>query len=243
MEQRFSIVGCDKETVRELQFITGLFREFSCVSVSNEFDESLDSLLKKNPSLVFLDLGQKGGLKDPFSFVNELHHYLEELPVFIGIAKSKRLAYDAIKNNFFDLLLTPLSEFEMRKSLMRYQKNLRSKNSERLCLKSYSDYRFIDLDEIQYLKADNNTTDFFLTGDRKVSAYKTLKHFEGSLPCNFLRVHHSYIININHITRINFGKSVIALHDKLPNIPFSKTYKSQVDNLKKTLVTSLSIVS
>lgn len=243
MGQRFSIVGCDHETVNELQFLFRLFPEYSCISVSNGFDESLNGLLKEIPSLVFIDLSQKGELKDPFCFVNELHHYLEELPVFIGIAKSKRLAYDAIKSNFFDLLLAPLSEFELRKCLMRYQKNLRSKNTERICLKSYSDYRFIDLDEIQYLKADNNTTDFFLAGNRKISAYKTLKHFEESLPGNFLRVHHSYIINIHHVTRINFGRSVIALQDKAPNIPFSKTYKSQVDNLKKTLVTSLSIVS
>lgn len=243
MEQRFSIVGCDKETESKLKFIIGFFPGFSCVSISNELDEALDSLLKKTPSLVFIDLSQKGNLKDPFSFVNELHHYLEELPVFIGIAQSKILAYDAIKNNFFDLLLTPLSEFELRKSIMRYQKNHIKKDSERLCLKSYSDYRFIDLDEILYLKADNNTTDFYLTEGRKVSAFKTLKHFEESLPGDFLRVHHSYIINTNQVTRINFGKSVIALQDKVPNIPFSKSYKLQVDNLKKNLVTTLSIVS
>lgn len=243
METRFAIVGCEKKTVDELQVITNLFQEFNCVSISSGFDDSLDNLLRKNPSLVFIDLDRKGKIKDPFCFVNELNHYLEELPTFIGISKSKRSAYDAIKYNFFDLLLTPLSEFEMRKCLMRYKKIMREKRSEKLCLKSYSDYRFLNFDEILYLKADNNTTDFFLTGGRKVSAYKTLKHFGESLPDDFLRIHHSFIINTRHINRINYGKSVIALHGEAPDIPFSKSYKVQVDHLRENLMTSLAIVS
>lgn len=243
MEERFSIVGCGKRTVKELQVITGLFQKFSCVSVSNDFDDSLDYLLRKNPSLVFIDLDREGKLKNPFCFVNELHNYLEELPVFVGMSRSKTLAYEAIKHNFFDLLLTPVSEFEMRKCLMRYQKTFRKNNQERLCLKSYSDYRFIGLDEILYLKADNNTTDFYLTHDRKVSAYKTLKHFEECLPEGFLRVHHSYIINTKQVIRINYGKSLIALHGQSADIPFSKSYRLQVDHLRENLVTSLSVVS
>ena len=243
MDQKYSIVGCETKTVDDLREITNLFQDFSCVSISTGFDESLDHVLRKNPSLVFIDLDRKGKIKDPFCFANELNHYLEELPTFIGISKSKRLAYEAIKNNFFDLLLTPLSEFEMRKCLMRYKKRIREKSSEKLCLRSYSDYRFLNFDEILYLKADNNTTDFFLAGDRKVSAYKTLKHFEESLPEDFLRIHHSYIINTKHINRINYGKSVIALHGQAPDIPFSKSYKVQVDHLRENLMTSLAIVS
>lgn len=243
MEQKFSIVGCEKKTVDDLQKITNLFQDFNCVSISTGFDESLDHLLRKTPSLVFIDLDRKGKMKDPFCFVNVLNHYLEELPIFIGISKSKKLAYEAIKNNFFDLLLAPLSEFEMRKCLMRYEKKFRERNSEKLCLKSYSDYRFINFNEILYVKADNNTTDFYLTEGRKVSAYKTLKHFEKSLPGEFLRIHHSYIINTRQVNRINYGKSVIALHGQAPDIPFSKSYKLQVDDLRENLITSLSIVS
>lgn len=223
--------------------MTGKFPEFHCAFFSDGYEESMDNLLKKKPSLVFIDLDNKSRLKNPFCFINELHHYLEELPGFVGLSSSRKLAYDAIKNNFLDFLLKPLSEFEMRKVLMKYQQNSKKKYSEKLCLKSYSDYRFINFEEILYLKADNNTTDFYLTHGRKVSAYKTLKHFHNSLPGGFLRVHHSYIINTNQVIRINYGKSLIALHGQAPEIPFSKSYKLQVDHLKEILVTSLSVVS
>jgi hypothetical protein len=47
-----------------------------------------------------------------------------------------------------------------------------------LCIKSYGDYRYIAAKDICYLHADNNSTDIHLnTGE--ITAFKTLKHFEG----------------------------------------------------------------
>jgi DNA-binding LytR/AlgR family response regulator len=203
----------------------------------------MDNILHKFPSLVFIDIDNKNKFGNPFQFVKELYPYLQELPSFVALSSSKKNAYDVIKNDFFDYLLKPLSKMELRKCLLKYKKQKQAERSDRLCLKSYSDYQFVDLDEILYLKADNNTTDFCLFQDRKISAYKTLKHFENILPRNFLRVHHSYIINTHQITRINFGKSTIVLRGKSSNIPFSKSYKPQVDHLKEQFFSSLSLVS
>lgn len=243
MEYTFSVIGSDQQVVDQLKTLIGAFPDFRCVFATEGYEESLDSLLKKVPSLVFVDLDRKGELKNPFCLVNELHQYLEELPHLVGLSTCKEKAYEAIKSQFFDFLLRPLSEFEMRKCLMKFQKTGKRTNSEKLCLKSYSDYKFITFEEILYLKADNNTTDFYLTQGRKVSAFKTLKHFEDSLPGGFLRVHNSYIINSRQVTRINYGRSLIALQGLSPGVPFSKSYKAQVDNLKENLITSLSIVS
>src|SRR5690606_12668274 len=123
------------------------------------------------------------------------------------------------------------------------KKQKQSIGAERICLKSHSDYQFIDLDEIIYLMADNNTTDFFLLHNKKVSAYKTLKHFGRLLPHHFLRIHKSYIINTHQITRINFGKSWVVLRGKTENIPFSKSYKSQIADLKERFYISQTLVS
>lgn len=199
--------------------------------------------MKEIPSIVFMDVDVKGKVGDPFYLVNELYQYLEELPCFVAISSSKKLAYDVIKSNFIDYLLKPLSELEIRKCLFRFQKKNGSRTLDKICLKSYSDYRFIDLKDILYLKADNNATDFYLITEKKISAYKTLKYFEEAMPNNFLRVHHSYIINTCQIARINFAKSKIILRGNLEDIPFSKSYKAQVDHLKDNFFTSLSVVS
>lgn len=243
IEFTFSIVGGEREFQNELLLVFQDFPGFRCLSVSDDYEEALDNILREFPALVFIDVDKKGKLKNPFQFVNELYPYLHELPSFVAISSSKRSAYNVIKNNFLDYLLKPISKIELRKCLMKFQKQQNFSRSERLCLKSYSDYRFVDLDQILYLKADNNTTDFFLLEDRKISAYKTLKHFERLLPQSFLRVHNSYIINTRQITRINFGKSMIVLRGKSSDIPFSKSYRPQVDHLKERFFSSLSLVS
>jgi DNA-binding LytR/AlgR family response regulator len=43
----------------------------------------------------------------------------------------------------------------------------------------YGDYRYIDARDICYLQADNNSTDIHLNNGEMVTAFKTLKHFEG----------------------------------------------------------------
>ncbi|MBZ9731167.1 LytTR family DNA-binding domain-containing protein [Salegentibacter sp. JZCK2] len=243
MEFTFSIIGCDSEVEKNLSKYLKNFPEFHCLFISHKNEEAIDYILQDPPSVVFLDIDNKRGLRNAFELVKELYPYLHELPSFVAISSSKRKAYDVIKNDFIDYLLKPLSLPELRKCLMKFKKQNQTKEPDKLCLKSYSDYQFIEMDEILYLMADNNTTDFFLKQDRKVTAYKTLKHFENLLPKNFLRIHKSYIVNTRQITRINFGKSLIVLRGKSPDIPFSKSFKPQVINLKERFYFSPSFAS
>lgn len=100
-----------------------------------------------------------------------------------------------------------------------------------ICIKSYGDYQFIALKDVVYLQADNNTTDFHLYNGKKLTAYKTLKHYENNLPSFFYRVHNSYIVNSNYVSRINTGKSLCYLNNNEVSVSFSKTFKDSVDTI------------
>jgi DNA-binding LytR/AlgR family response regulator len=93
----------------------------------------------------------------------------------------------------------------------------------------------LNTDEILFLKADNNATDFFMRDGSTISAFKTLKVFEGLLPDNFLRIHKSYIINSRHVSRINFGKLVCTVERDIHKIPFTKTYLDNVEIMNNAL--------
>ena len=108
--------------------------------------------------------------------------------------------------------------------------NNSSENPLVLCVKSYGDYRFIEANQILYLKADNNSTDIHLKNGEFVTAFKTLKHFEASLPLPFIRVHNSYILNTTFLSRINLGNFSCYLKDSTEKIPFSKSYKENVES-------------
>jgi DNA-binding LytR/AlgR family response regulator len=98
-----------------------------------------------------------------------------------------------------------------------------------LCIKSYGDYRYIDATDICYFQADNNSTDIHLNNGEMVTAFKTLKHFESILPAPFVRIHNSYIVNRNYISRIHTGNTVCYIKNSTTKLPFSKSYKANVD--------------
>jgi len=104
-----------------------------------------------------------------------------------------------------------------------------------ICVKSYGDYRFIEAGSICYLQADNNSTDIHLSNGEMITAFKTLKHFENVLASPFVRIHNSYIVNIDYVSRIHTGNAVCYIKDTATKLPFSKSYKENVDAILSSI--------
>lgn len=104
-----------------------------------------------------------------------------------------------------------------------------------ICVKSYGDYRFINANDICYLQADNNSTDIHLNNGEMITAFKTLKHFETVLDSPFVRIHNSYIVNIDYVSRIHTGNAVCYIKNTTTKLPFSKSYKENVDAILNSI--------
>jgi DNA-binding LytR/AlgR family response regulator len=104
-----------------------------------------------------------------------------------------------------------------------------------ICVKSYGDYRYINAIDVCYLQADNNSTDIHLSSGEMITAFKTLKHFEGVLNYPFVRIHNSYIVNIDFVSRIHTGNAVCHIKDTTTKLPFSKSYKENIDTIITTI--------
>ncbi len=239
MRYSYSIIDKDREAVRSISRIMDQYHEFICVGTADNETDAVDLVLRKTPTLNFIDVEMPNDYNDvsAFGVLCELRKYMKELPQFIVVTKSPKYAIDAIKNDVLDYILKPIRPLDIRKAMYRFDKRMNAQ-ADMLCIKSYGDYRFVNTDDILYLKADNNTTDFFMIGGQKISAYKTLKHFENKLPESFMRVHNSYIVNSKHVSRIHFGKAKFAIKDVAQWIPFSKSYKTNVETIKNSLFTA-----
>ncbi|MEP2687183.1 LytR/AlgR family response regulator transcription factor [Maribacter dokdonensis] len=234
MNYSYTIIDSDAVSNLQLHAFLDEYGDFECINTTNNPSDGLNDILKYSPDIVFINLNND--YASVFLMITEIHQYMNQLPILIGIATTKNYAYDAIKNGFFDYWLQPFNEFDIRKSLMKLQKRMpKEKAPATLCLKSYNDFQYLDTNDILYLKADNNTTEFFMKDGTIINAYKTLKTFENTLPKNFMRIHQSYIVNTNYVSRINFGKSICAIKKVNENIPFSKSYRENMDNLKSIL--------
>jgi two-component system LytT family response regulator len=62
-------------------------------------------------------------------------------------------------------------------------------------------FEVLKIPEIIMCHADGYCTNIVLRGNRKIISSKNLKHYDELLEShNFIRIHHSYLININHVT-------------------------------------------
>ncbi len=184
--------------------------------------------MKIKPHLVFINI--EDGFQEhaiTYDVVSDLFQYLQLIPYFIALNNSADLSLKAIQSGFSDYLTTS-DIHSLGKSLARFEKRTPFPMQHSICIRSYSDFQIIKFNEIMYLEADNNSTDFKIRDGSTVTAYKTLKHFENQLPGNFLRIHKSYIVNIHYVSRIFFSKSKCFLTSN-EQLPFSNSYRASVE--------------
>lgn len=100
-----------------------------------------------------------------------------------------------------------------------------------LFLKKDQHFERVPLKEILFLKADSNYC-IVITKTTQFMYSMVLKKIESHLPLNqFLRVHRSYVVNINLVD--GFEGNTLFIGDK--RIPVSKTFKNTVFRLFPTI--------
>ena len=235
MQFSYLIVSHTESFSETLISILESFPNYLCNVVFKDTQMALKHIKKNCTPLVLVELSTDAAKNDIlFKTIAESITYLNPFPYFIAFSKDDAFALTSITSGFSDYATTELSMHELGKLLFKFEKRTPEKIAANICLKSYSDYQFISLQDIVYLKADNNTTDIQLMNGKVVNAYKTLKHFENTLPFYFLRIHKSYVVNINHVSRIHFSKSKCYINYN-QIIPFSLTYRENVDAILRKI--------
>ncbi|WP_291123186.1 LytR/AlgR family response regulator transcription factor [Flavobacterium sp. UBA6046] len=232
MRFSFLIIDDNDTSVKEILEVFENFPNYFCAGIVKDSQTAIKQIIKVKPQLVIVQIPAKSNDTNIFfETIKESFQYLETMPYFIALAQNPDYALPAIQSGFSDYILMPLHIHQLGKSLFKFEKrNQPSIIASTICIKSYSDYKIVPLQDVIYLKADNNTTDIQLNNGNTVNAFKTLKHFENTLPFYFLRIHKSYIVNINYVSRIYFSKSKCYLnYDESKPLPFSLTYRENVE--------------
>lgn len=210
-----------------------VFSNYNCIGIFCFSEDVTSVIIRLSPDLVFI---QKNKIDKNISLqvIGESLTYIKNLPYFILISDTNSFALQAIQNGISDYV-TKISTHILGMILSKFEIRSYRIPPKAICIKSYSDYHFINYNDLVYLKADNNTTDFKLNNNKVVTAYKTLKYFEQNLPPNFVRIHKSYIVNVSYISRIHFSKSKCYLNFN-EQIPFSNTYREIVERILESMV-------
>jgi len=225
----FLIFDDNEGTVKEILEVFENFPKYFCAGIVKDSETAIKQIIKVKPQLVIVQIPvEEKEANIFFDTIKESFQYLDPIPYFMAMASNSDFAFKAIQSGFSDYALMPLHIHQLGKSLFLFEKRNHQPVASTICIKSYSDYNFVNLQDILYLKADNNTTDIQLYNGKTINAFKPLKHFENTLPFCFLRIHKSYIVNINQVSRIYASKSMCYLNYN-ETIPFSLTYRENVE--------------
>lgn len=177
------------------------------VEIVGEADNGPEGKLKiqeLKPQVVFLDINMPG--MNGFEMLEGI--YNRDFCVIFLTAYSEH-GITAVKSGAIDYLLKPLMLSELQgaiKKVVNYYESksasgVKSEENKNLVLINHSKgFTLVDFKEIIWLEANDNYTNLYLNGQKKIMASKTLKEFESILPAHdFFRVHRSALINFNYV--------------------------------------------
>jgi len=178
----------------------------------NDGFEGVKAIHQHEPDLIFLDIQM------PKINGFEMLELVENPPMVIFTTAFEEFAIKAFETHAIDYLLKPFGKERFDKAI---QKLLQVKSysqptqavletaaqspaqSNRIVVKDGGKIKIIPVSQIQYLEAADDYVKIF-TDNGSFLKKKTMQFFEQSLqPELFVRVHRSYMINVQLITRID----------------------------------------
>lgn len=203
----------------------------------NDGFEGVKAITLHKPDLIFLDIQM------PKINGFEMLELIEQPPAVIFTTAFDQYAMKAFETHALDYLLKPFSKERFDKALQKWQQQFQKPEAQaaqqtivseeirqpeertRIVVKESGNIRIIPVHEIQYLEAYDDYVKIY-TQKEMFLKKKTMGFYEQSLNVDqFVRVHRSYIIQLNQITRIELLEkdSHIALLKSGVKIPLSKS--------------------
>lgn len=215
------------------------YREIEIVKECNDGFEGVKAIAEHKPDLIFLDIQM------PKLNGFEMLEVLDHVPSVIFTTAFDEFAMKAFDAHAVDYLLKPFSKERFDKAIQKWLNqhqvtstteqllNSPMKHPEeqnRIAVKFGSNISIIPAADIFYIEAYDDYVKIFTEKDYFLKK-KTMNYFEQTLnPADFLRVHRSFIVRLQQITRVEpYEKgSHVALLKNGKKIPLSRSGYSRL---------------
>lgn len=200
---------------------TILAEEISSVNIVYTLDEAILFLKNNRIDLCMLDLNLKG--KSGY----DLLKYAASLPFHtIIISAYTDRAITAFEYGVIDFIPKPFDLKRLRLAFDRYYGRAQNpQKAKYLIFRKKNKNLLLTINDVIYFKSEGYLVNANLINGDVILLEKTLKHLEIILPFNFIRIHRSYIANIDFIKSYqNIGGGVYNIELKDDNsLPISRS--------------------
>ena len=200
--------------------ITDFCPEVQVMEQCRSAKQGLEAVAKHQPAMIFLDIEMP--IMNGFEFLEQLGNINFAI---VFTTSYDQYAIKAIRFSALDYLLKPIDpkeliaavhkvqtqkqlpapeQFEMLMNQVKHKDN----GFTRIAIPTFEGFELIPAADLIRCEADDNYTHLFLKNGTKITACRTLKEMEEQLQdfSHFIRVHHSYLVNLNEITKYVRGE-------------------------------------
>ena len=238
------LIADDEKNVREAlaEMIQLYCSDVTIVASTHNVSTTIESINKHHPDVILLDID----LKDGTGF-DVLKQYKTPTFKVVFITAFQQYALEAFRFSAMDYLLKPVDpdlfvqainkvsetidkeKLSLKIESFLYNMDAISKGDKKIILKTSDNIHVVNVKDIMYCEADHSYTNFYLADRSRIMVSKTLGEYDELLSAhNFIRIHQSYLLNINYIKRYEKGDGgTIILTDDTP-LPVATRKKEQL---------------
>jgi len=166
------------------------------VQIIKTLKEACTHLLAHSTDLCILDLDQDVG--KGYELLNLAFSKSFQTIIISG---QSDLAIEAFKYDVLDFIPMPFDEDRLRLAFKRYSERIQNHELTAKCLpvRRGKENYLIFVDDIEYIQADRMYVEAHLKNGRHEILNKSMNKLEKILPSEFMRIHRSYIVDIQEI--------------------------------------------
>lgn len=218
-------------------------KDIEVVDLCSNVDSALKSIKQHRPNLVFLDIEMP--VKNGFALLQEIDRLDFEL---IFVTAYDQFAIQAFKHHAIAYLLKPVDEDELNMALDQARKHILTPiNAEsllnmfdmlsdlkpgfnKIAIPTLEGLELVRIDHIIQCSAEGNYTQVHRLSEGPLLVSKSLKFFEDQLVKHkqFLRVHHSHIVNLEYVKKYIKGKGGSIVLENNNTVPVSRARKDDL---------------
>lgn len=196
--------------------INTFFPECKVNAIIESKGEAIDYLKDNAVDLVFLDVHLKGGTGLEVLMSSEINFET------VFITAHREYAIEALNNGASYYLLKPIQDSEFRKGLEIILERIKQKKVVSTILVSDRNIQIpIKVEDILYFKSEGSYSHIHTASNQFLSS-KNIGYYEQLLTDNFIRTHHSYLVNNKKISRLVKGRSGLLVLSNGDEIPVSQ---------------------
>lgn len=240
------------DEINNQELISNLLKSYAenvqVVGLANSVESAYKAINEHQPDLIFLDIQMPDGTG--FDLLKKFDKINFKI---IFVTAHQEFAIEAFKYSALDYLLKPLSPANLLAAVKKAEETMGSdelntklkillnniaepiKNKKKIVLKTMERIYSVDLDDIIRFESDGGYTKVYLTDGKRIMVSKTMKEFDDMLlDVGFLRVHHSHLINMNHLFCFEKTEGHVVMKDD-SIVPVSNRKKDQLLELLNML--------